>query len=150
MKTVREIMKSRLNREVYTVVPEQSVLSAAQLMWSKNVGALVVTRDHDVIRLVSERDMLKNVLRPGLDPRDVFISQIMSRHIMTVSPDETWEDCLSKMKTRVADIFQFSKTGIDRDDFTARDLGIDEAEILDRYMWDPYVRRQETEVESAS
>ncbi len=147
MKNVGEIIKERAHREVFTVVPDQSVLSAAQFMRSKNIGAAAVMRNNILLGIVSERDMLNHVLGPGLDPRDVFVSQIMSRLVTTVSPVDTWEKCLMKMRIMHCRHLPVVENGRFLGMISLREvLGIDEAEMLDSYLWDRSIRQEETEL----
>lgn len=98
MKTVREILSERPQKNIYSVLPDQSVLSAAQLMKFKNLGAVPVMKENILLGIISERDMLNKVVGPGLDPRDVSVEKIMTKFLTFTSPNETISDCLSKMK----------------------------------------------------
>ena len=144
MKTIREILTERAHREVYALVPDQSVLSAAQFMRSKNIGAVAVTRNGELVGIVSERDMMSKCLSPGLDPRDLFVEQIMSQPLTTASPDDTWEECLNKMKTSHFRHLPVVESGRLIGMISLRDLlGFDEAEKLDTYLWDRFARKDE-------
>jgi CBS domain-containing protein len=98
MKTVKEILADRFYNHIYSLVPNQSVLSAAQFMKFKNLGAVPVMKDNLLVGIVSERDMLNKVVGLGLDPRDVPVESIMSKALTVTSPQETIADCLLKMK----------------------------------------------------
>lgn len=144
MKTVSEMLND--HREVYNLHPDQNVLSAAQFMRAKNVGAMAVLKNNVLLGIVSERDMLNKVLSPGVDPRDVFVGQIMSDHITTVSPDETWEECLSKMRTENCRHLPVVKNGHLMGMISLREvLGIEEAEWMDAYLWKRFLRQEGNE-----
>ena len=144
MKTVRDILKERSYRELPVLVPDQSVLSAAQFMRSKNIGAAGVIREDVLVGIVSERDMMSKVVSPGFDPRDVFVEQIMSEPLTTVSPEETWEACLNKMKESHCRHLPVVENGRLLGMISLRDvLGSDEAENLDTYLWDRTARNEE-------
>lgn len=98
MKTVKEILDERSDKDIYSVSPGQSVLSAAQFMKFKNLGAVPVMKGKLLLGIISERDMLNKVIGPGLDPRDVPVDTIMSRILTVVAPEETIMDCLAKMR----------------------------------------------------
>ena len=99
MNTVHEILNQPRHREIYSVLPDQSVLSVAQFLRFKNIGAVAVVQDNVLLGVVTERDLLNKVLSPGLDPRDVPVREVMSRDLTCVSPDETFEDCLIKFRS---------------------------------------------------
>jgi CBS domain-containing protein len=98
MKTVKELLGERSPKDICSVLPSQSVLSAAQIMKFKNLGAVPVIKDNSLLGVVSERDMLNKVVGPGLDPRDVTVERIMTNVLTVISPQETIMDCLSKMR----------------------------------------------------
>ena len=60
--TVREIMA----KDVVTVSPEMSVESAVALAQAKQVGALVVLEDHELIGIVTTNDFFYKILNPML------------------------------------------------------------------------------------
>jgi CBS domain-containing protein len=140
MKTIREILLNR-SSAVYNVRPDQSVFSIAQFMRSNNVGAVPVTRGTKILGIVSERDILKKVVSLGLDPREVFAHEIMSRELITVSPDETWEEGLFKMRNAHCRHLPVVEKGELIAIISLRDLlGQDDAD-LDNYLWDRYERQ---------
>ena len=144
MKRVREILNEQPPHEVYSVAPDQNVLSAAQFMRAKNIGAVVVMRNNALLGILSERDMLNKVLSPGVDPRDVFVEQIMSRHVSTASPDETGEESLIKMRTSNCRHLPVIENGQMIGMISLRELlGMTEAECLDTYLWNRFVRQEE-------
>ena len=98
MKTVKQILDERRYKIIYSVRPDQSVLSAAQFMKSRNLGAVPVMKENVLLGIISERDMLNKVIGPGLDPRDVLVEKIMTRFLTFTSPQETIVNCLAKMR----------------------------------------------------
>ena len=147
MKNVGEILNDRPNREIFSIGTDQSVLSAAQFMRANNIGAVAVMRDNLLLGILSERDMLNKVLGPGIDPRDVFVGQIMSHQVATASSNETWEECLRKMRTLHCRHLPVVENGKFIGMISLRDvIGMDEAEFLDSYLWDRFARDEETQL----
>lgn len=137
MKTIGEVLNERLEPEVFCVLPDQSVLSVAQLMRYKNVGAVAVTHEGVLLGVISERDMLNRVLSPGLDPRHLRADEIMTRHLLVASPNETVGECLVKM--RKAHCRHLPVVHNDRlcGMVSLRDLlGQCEDDFLDAFLWD--------------
>lgn len=146
MKNVRQILNDRPQREVYSVLPDQSVLSVAQYMRFKDIGAVLVMRDNELLGIVTERDMLKKVLDRGFDPRDVSVEKIMSRHLTTVSPNESLLDCLNKLRRAHCRHLPVVEDGDVIGMVSVRDiLGVDEADLIDRYLWDRNIRQESLE-----
>lgn len=146
MTNVRQILKKRLQCEVYSVLPDQSVLSVAQYMRLKDIGAVLVMRDNKLLGIVTERDMLKKVLDRGLDPRDVCVDKIMSRHLTIVSSDESLKDCLNKFRRARCRHLPVVEDGDVIGMISLRDiLGLDESELIDRYLWARNIRQESLE-----
>lgn len=95
MNTVGNILQ---NREIFTVQRNQSVLEAAQFMAAKSFGAVAVLDGDRLVGIFSERDLMKRVVAKELDPAKVKIEQVMTSHLVTANPDESYEACLAKMQ----------------------------------------------------
>ncbi|MDD5194037.1 MAG: CBS domain-containing protein [Candidatus Nanoarchaeia archaeon] len=60
---------------------------AAQIMSQRNIGCLIVMNKNNILGIISEEDVLKNISSLGKS-----ISKAMSRKIVTISPEESLED----------------------------------------------------------
>jgi CBS domain-containing protein len=90
------------NRDVVVVEKDDTVQEAARLMRQYHVGDLVVTRVQDGVRvpvgLITDRDIVLEVLGEGLDIDAVTVGDIMSdRLIIAREEDELW-DSLQRMR----------------------------------------------------
>lgn len=93
--TVGNMVKTR---PVYAVQQHATVAEVAQYMAEKNVGAVPVLDGRRVVGIFSERDVIRRVVAKGLEPRSVKVSDVMTREITVASEEESYEDCLRKMK----------------------------------------------------
>lgn len=84
--------------EVLTVREDDRVSEAARAMSERNVGAVPVLRDGELVGIFSERDIMNRVVAAGVDPQKTRVSEVMSRDIHAVAPDETLESCMVLMK----------------------------------------------------
>lgn len=92
------IVKEVMNRNVKTVRPEDTVKFAAQVMNEYHIGALVaVSGTGEVVGIVTERDILINVVATGKSGDEVKISEIMTPNIVTITPDKTLEEAADIM-----------------------------------------------------
>jgi CBS domain-containing protein len=85
------------NKSVWTVGPEEPVLSAIQIMADKHIGALPVVRDTELLGIVSERDYARKVILMGRSSSDTPVWQIMSSPVTTVTPDDGVHRCMEIM-----------------------------------------------------
>ncbi|MDQ6808015.1 MAG: CBS domain-containing protein [Verrucomicrobiota bacterium] len=88
---------SRKGSEIYTVSPEATVLDAIELMAEKNIGALVVVQDGQLVGMISERDYTRKVMLRGKRSRETPVREIMSTNLTVVQPHEPVENCLRMM-----------------------------------------------------
>jgi CBS domain-containing protein len=97
MNTVAQILGSKPDQTVYTMVPGSSAYEAVRLMAEKNIGALVVVEDDQVVGLVSERDYARKLVLMARSPKDTPLGAIMSSPVMYVRPDQTSDECMALM-----------------------------------------------------
>jgi len=77
--------------------PETTVAKAAKLMAKKNVGAIMVVEDRQLVGIFTERDTVFRVVAEGLDVAKTRIGEVMTRSPVTVGPDEIFGRALLLM-----------------------------------------------------
>jgi CBS domain-containing protein len=88
------------NKETYHVEADQLVSDAVKSMVAHNIGAVAVMCNGELVGLFSERDLMKRVVHESRDPRTTTVAQVMTRDLVTVSPDRSLEDCMELMRER--------------------------------------------------
>lgn len=97
MALVREIM----NNNVRTVSSKSTVFDAVKIMAEQDTGLLVVVKDESSripVGIISDTDVLKKVVVEKKNPDEVYVSEIMTSKIVSVSPDQTATDAVNLMK----------------------------------------------------
>lgn len=97
MKTIAELLKTKADTQVYTTSAQVSVLEAITLMADKGIGALVVTEDEKIVGIISERDYARKIILMERTSYNTPVSDIMSHHVITVTPDQSNETCMELM-----------------------------------------------------
>ena len=83
---------------VWSVAPDTKVFDAISLMAEKNVGALLVTgAGGKLIGILSERDYTRKVVLKGRSSKDTAVKEILSEHLVSVTPEHSVEDCMRLM-----------------------------------------------------
>ena len=100
MKTVSELMHSKPVRPVVAVRPEQTVLEAIKVLAAEDVGAAVVMRGTTLAGIVSERDYTRKVILHGRSSDTTRVEEIMTSHVVCVSPRSTTRDCMALMSDK--------------------------------------------------
>lgn len=99
MTTVRHLL-DRKGRALFSIDPEDPVLEAIRMMADRHVGALLVMRGTELAGILSERDYARKVVLLGRSSADTPVRQIMTAPVVTVSPDNSVQDCMRLMTER--------------------------------------------------
>ena len=99
MLKVAEILKSKGNN-IISVFPDTSVYDALVIMGQKNIGALMVIKNDELVGIFSERDYARKVVLVNRTSRETLISEIMTEAVITVSPSDNIEHCMELMSGR--------------------------------------------------
>lgn len=92
------LVKEAMNRNVKTIRPGDTVKNAAQLMNENRIGSLVVVSGTgEIVGIMTERDILADVVAAGKNAEDVKIEEIMTKNIITISPEKSLEDAADLM-----------------------------------------------------
>lgn len=100
MKSVKDILNEKRDSETYSVAPDSLVWDAIKLMTEKSVGALLVTDNHKLLGIVSERDYLRKVALLGRSSQSTEVKHIMTANPITVTPETSLELCMELMTTK--------------------------------------------------
>jgi CBS domain-containing protein len=93
---IRSILRTK-SQNLYWLPPEATVYQAIELMSEKSAGALPVMNEGRLTGIVSERDYARKVILKGKSSKETLVSEIMSTPAITVSPDETVDECMRIM-----------------------------------------------------
>ena len=94
MKTVRQILGAK-GHTVFTIDPDAKVYEALQEMAARDVGALVVTEEGEVVGLVSERDCARKLVLLGRLSKETPVREIMTKEVICVGSKQTVEGCMA-------------------------------------------------------
>jgi CBS domain-containing protein len=94
---VADLIGSR--KEVFSISEETSVHQAAQYLREKQVRSVgVMNADGKLVGVISHSDVSDKVAAENKCPAWMKASDIMTRELVTVTPDKTLEDCLRLME----------------------------------------------------
>jgi CBS domain-containing protein len=95
--TVSSILAHKRFGEVWSATPEQTVFEAITLMSGKNIGALPVMEDGELVGIISERDYMNKVVLKGRSSKETAVGEIMTSEVVTVNPSANVVACLQMM-----------------------------------------------------
>ena len=92
-------------RIVSVAYPELSVEEAARVMREQQVGALVVVEernaaDRQVVGMLTDRDIVTQVVAAQKNPQAVRVADVMSRNVVTAREDDTVLELLAAMQRK--------------------------------------------------
>ncbi len=80
---------------IYSVKPDVSVTECVQQMNEKQIGAMLVIEDDQLIGIFTERDAITKVLGAGLEPSYTKVSAVMSHNPICITPSTTLEEAMA-------------------------------------------------------
>ena len=136
MHTVKQLLDSKRG-SVVTIAPHASVFNALELMAQRDIGAVVVVHDGQVVGILSERDYARKVILHNKSSREITVDEIMTDRVLYVGLTHTVEECMTLMTDKrirhlpvmdgdklvgVLSIGDLVRATIDERDFTIRQL----------------------------
>lgn len=88
-----------LGRERMVIASARAcIVAASKLMVANDVSAVVVVEEGLLTGILTEHDVVFRVVAAGLDPRIVRVDEVMTRQLVTISPEETFGHALAFMQ----------------------------------------------------
>ena len=96
MKSVAQMLKQK-PAGLVSIRPNVPVLEALKLLSEKRVGAVLVIDGSRVVGILSERDYTRKVEIQGKSASETLVSEIMTKEVICVTPEQTNEECMALM-----------------------------------------------------
>ena len=97
METKIQHLLDRKGREVYSIQAGQTVFDAIAEMDARHVGGLIVKVGDEVVGIITERDYMRKVILKGRSSKETPVETIMTRELVSVTPDHTVADAMRLM-----------------------------------------------------
>jgi CBS domain-containing protein len=97
MGKVKNILQAK-GGSIVSVEPGITVYKAIELMSEKNISSLLITDSGGkLLGIFTERDYARKLILKGKSSKDTLIKELMTQNPITVSSDNTIEDCMKIM-----------------------------------------------------
>ena len=96
MLTVRDVLKTKIN-VIWTITPQSSVYRALEIMADKDIGALMVIDNDQIVGIFSERDYARKVILKGKSSRETTVGELMMTPVFSIDPEKSVEKCMALM-----------------------------------------------------
>ncbi len=96
MLKVMDVLKSKDN-DIWSVSPQETAYKALEIMADKNIGALLVIDEGQLIGIFSERDYARRVILKGKSSKETNVGELMSSPVFSINPEKSIEECMALM-----------------------------------------------------
>src|SRR5215210_4062882 len=90
---VHEVMTERPR----AVTPQTPLSEVAEVMESEDVGVVPIVEGDRLVGIITDRDIVVRAIAKGKDPRGMPASEVSSRELLTINPDDDLTDALKLM-----------------------------------------------------
>ena len=80
-----------------TVSQDQTVVDAARIMKQEDTGIVPIVDGEKLVGVVTDRDITINVVADGKDPQSTKVTEIASRDLVTIDPQQNLDEGLRLM-----------------------------------------------------
>jgi CBS domain-containing protein len=96
-------VKDVMTENVITVDPSTTVVDAAKKMIESKHGPLPVVEGDRPVGVITDRDLVAYVVAQGRDPKGLTVSDLATRELVTIGPDEDLEQAIVMMRQHQLD-----------------------------------------------
>jgi len=96
MDTIKQLIEYK-GSHVWSIGPDEKVLTALQEMAVKNAGALAVVKNDLLVGIISERDYTRKVVLEGKSSDTSLVKEIMTNMVSCASLEQKISECVEIM-----------------------------------------------------
>ena len=96
MLSVRQMLSEK-GSAVVSITPNTSVFDAVKVMSEKNIGAVLVMEDEELLGIFSERDYARKVILVGRSSKTTEVKELMTSKVYCIDPSRTIQDVMELM-----------------------------------------------------
>ena len=96
---VAEILQAK-GTKVFSITSDITVYEALKAMGERNIGALLVIEDQQLMGIISERDYARKIILKGKSSHDTLVKEIMTEKVISISPEDNIDKCMELMSER--------------------------------------------------
>ena len=93
-------VKDVMSKDVITIGPEETVVSAAKTMSENNVSCILVVDNGNVVGIVTEKDFLTRIADKDRNLDEIAVAETMSCPVESISPDLSVFDASAIMEAK--------------------------------------------------
>ena len=94
------LIKDVMSRHIATVGEETTIADTAVLMEEYDIGVVPVVEQKQLLGVVTDRDIVLRCVAKGKDITQTKVKEVMSKNMVSVSPDQPLDMALQAMAVR--------------------------------------------------
>ncbi|TAF94290.1 MAG: CBS domain-containing protein [Cytophagia bacterium] len=98
--TIKTILNKKTRNAIFSIGSSATVYEALVLMADKNIGAVLVIDDGQLVGIFSERDYARKGILKGRTSQETHIHEVMTAKLLTVAPEQKIEDAMVIMSEK--------------------------------------------------
>ena len=95
MQTAEDIIREK-DREILSVTRDTLIYEALRIMVSNKVGAILIRENEKIVGVWTERDLLRNTLEDGFDPKSTAVGEVMVTELHSAPHTDTIYNLMDK------------------------------------------------------
>jgi CBS domain-containing protein len=92
------MVKDLMTRNIISVSFDTSVMETARIMSLRDVSSVLVKSEDEYVGIVTDRDVINDVVAIGLDPKVIKAGKIMSKPLITIGEDASIDEAAERMR----------------------------------------------------
>ena len=126
------IVQDVMNTDVKTIAENSSVQEAAEQMKKYRIGSLIVIHDSKMIGILTERNIMDNLVAEAADASKVKVKDIMRKDVVMVNPEKDITDAAQLMIDKNIKKLPVIKNGKLVGIITASDICASEPKLMEQ------------------
>jgi len=97
---IKNVLRDKSLNAIFSVNSQSTVYEALQQMAEKNIGAVLVIDDEQLVGIFSERDYARKGILQGRASNQTFIKDVMTSKLITVTSEQKLEEAMLIMSEK--------------------------------------------------
>ncbi len=93
---IKDVLKKKDNN-IWSISPQETAYRALEIMAEKDIGALLVIYEGQLVGKFSERDYSRKVILKGKSSKETSVGELMTTTVFSVNPNKSIEECMAIM-----------------------------------------------------
>ena len=90
-------VEDAMTKDVVYTTPDEKIIELAKKMREKDIGSMVICDKNKLVGLITSEDLIKRIIIPNKDPTKMKASDVMTKKLITTTPDESLSDAIVTM-----------------------------------------------------